>query len=90
MWTHERELPLWLVFGFEEARLAAEVEAADRAARAAAAAQSLGELVASASRQPRGTRLTLGMSSTARQNKYRHSVADRFCFTVGSTLRPLG
>ena len=43
MWTHERELPLWLVFGFEEARLTAEAEAADRAARAAAAAQSHGE-----------------------------------------------
>ena len=43
-WTHERELPLWLVFGFEEARLAAEAEAAERAARAAAAAQSHGEI----------------------------------------------
>jgi hypothetical protein len=43
VWTHERELPLWLVFGFEEARVAAEAEAADRAARAAAVAQSHGD-----------------------------------------------
>ncbi len=42
VWTHERELPLWLVFGFEEGRVQAEAEAAERAARAASAQAQLG------------------------------------------------
>ena len=42
VWTHERELPLWLIFGFEEGRVQAEAEAAERAARAASAQAQLG------------------------------------------------
>ena len=42
VWTHERELPLWLIFGFEEGRVRAEAEAAERAARAASAQAQLG------------------------------------------------
>ena len=42
VWTHERELPLWLIFSFEEDRVQAEAEAAERAARAANAQAQLG------------------------------------------------